>query len=36
MKRKLMEEFKPKAIIVNHMGATIGTHAGKDSLIISF
>lgn len=36
IKQKIAEQFQPKNIIVNYMGATMGTYAGKDGMIISF
>ncbi|MEH7114048.1 DegV family protein [Neobacillus niacini] len=36
LKQELTERFHPKDIIVNYMGATMGTYAGKDGMIISF
>lgn len=36
LKQKLDIQFHPKEIIVNYMGATMGTYAGKDGMIISF
>ncbi len=36
LKQELIERFHPKDIIVNYMGATMGTYAGKDGMIISF
>jgi DegV family protein with EDD domain len=35
-KQEIIEQFKPKEVIVNYMGATMGTYAGKDGMIISF
>ncbi len=32
----IMEKYKPKDIIINYMGATMGTYAGKDGMIVSF
>lgn len=32
----IMEKFKPKGVIVNHMGSTMGTYAGKGGIIIAF
>ena len=29
-------QFQPKDVIVRYMGATMGTYAGKDGMIISF
>ena len=36
MKQEIIERFHPKEVIVNYMGATMGTYAGKDGMIISF
>ena len=36
LKQNLFQQFNPKKIIVNYMGAAIGTYAGKDGMIISF
>lgn len=36
IKNELNKRFSPKEIIVNYMGATMGTYAGKDGMIISF
>ncbi|WP_421381591.1 DegV family protein [Bacillus salacetis] len=36
LKNEIQERFKPKDIVVNYMGATMGTYAGKGGTIISF
>lgn len=36
LKSKIIERFKPKDVIINYMGATMGTYAGKDGMILSF
>ncbi|MCM3766240.1 DegV family protein [Neobacillus niacini] len=36
IKQELIHLFHPKEVIVNFMGATMGTYAGKDGMIISF
>lgn len=36
LKKEIIEQFKPKEVIVNYMGATMGTYAGKDGMIVSF
>jgi len=36
LKSQIIERFKPKDIIINYMGATMGTYAGKDGMILSF
>ncbi|SOB99607.1 DegV family protein with EDD domain [Ureibacillus xyleni] len=36
LKQNLFQRFNPKEIIVNYMGAAIGTYAGKDGMIIAF
>jgi DegV family protein with EDD domain len=35
-KQELIEKLHPKEIIVNYMGATMGTYAGKGGMIVSF
>ncbi|TKC16330.1 DegV family protein [Robertmurraya kyonggiensis] len=36
LKQELIRLFRPKEVIVNYMGATMGTYAGKDGMIVSF
>lgn len=36
IKQELILQFHPKEIIINYMGATMGTYAGKGGMIISF
>jgi DegV family protein with EDD domain len=36
IKQELIQQFHPKEVIINYMGATMGTYAGKDGMIISF
>jgi DegV family protein with EDD domain len=36
IKQEIIQRFHPKDIIINYMGATMGTYAGKDGMIISF
>lgn len=36
LKSQIIERFKPKDVIINYMGATMGTYAGKDGMILSF
>jgi DegV family protein with EDD domain len=36
LKQEIIQRFHPKEVIVNYMGATMGTYAGKDGMIISF
>lgn len=36
LKSRIIERFKPKDVIINYMGATMGTYAGKDGMIVSF
>lgn len=36
LKQEIIQRFQPKKVIVNYMGATMGTYAGKDGMIISF
>ncbi len=36
LRQEIIERFHPKEVIVNYMGATMGTYAGKDGMIVSF
>ncbi|MFK9092080.1 DegV family protein [Bacillus salipaludis] len=36
IKQELIKHFHPEAVIISYMGATMGTYAGKDGMIISF
>ena len=36
VKKGIIQHFHPKDIIVSYMGATMGTYAGRDGMIISF
>lgn len=36
IKQELIERFHPKDVLINYMGATMGTYAGRDGMIISF
>ncbi|MEQ2527288.1 DegV family protein [Bacillaceae bacterium CLA-AA-H227] len=36
LKQELIRLFQPKEVIVNYMGATMGTYAGRDGMIVSF
>ncbi|MDO6354053.1 DegV family protein [Caloramator sp. CAR-1] len=36
LKQAIMEKYKPKDVIINYMGSTMGTYAGKGGIIISF
>lgn len=36
LKEQLIQHFHPKDIIINYMGATMGTYAGKGGMIVSF
>ena len=36
MKDQIMERCHPKDVIINYMGATMGTYAGDGGMIISF
>lgn len=36
LQEAIMEKFKPKDVIVNHMGSTMGTYAGKGGIIVAF
>lgn len=36
LKREIIKRFNPKDVIINYMGATMGTYAGKNGMILSF
>lgn len=36
LKDEIMNKYKPKDVIINNMGATMGTYAGKGGMIVSF
>ncbi|MDP4083264.1 MAG: DegV family protein [Bacillota bacterium] len=36
LKQELILQFHPKDILINYMGATMGTYAGKGGMIVSF
>lgn len=36
LKSQIIERFNPKDVIINYMGATMGTYAGKEGMIVSF
>ncbi|NHM31660.1 DegV family protein [Neobacillus terrae] len=36
VKQEIIRQFQPKKVILNYMGATMGTYAGKGGMIISF
>ena len=36
LKDEIIKRFNPKKVVINYMGPTMGTYAGKDGLIISF
>lgn len=36
LKSEIIKKYNPKDVIINYMGATMGTYAGKDGMIISF
>lgn len=36
LKQAIMEKYRPKDVIINYMGSTMGTYAGKGGIIISF
>ncbi|XJZ27762.1 DegV family protein [Bacillota bacterium Lsc_1132] len=36
LKKEIMNQFHPKEVIINYMGATMGTYAGKNGMIIAF
>jgi fatty acid-binding protein DegV len=33
---EIKQRYKPQRILISHMGATIGTYAGKGDLMINF
>ncbi|WP_010677523.1 DegV family protein [Bacillus timonensis] len=36
LKNEIMTQFHPKEVLLNYMGATMGTYAGKGGMIISY
>ncbi|WP_202708528.1 DegV family protein [Sporosalibacterium faouarense] len=36
LRDEIIKRYKPKDIIINYMGATMGTYAGKGGIIVSF
>jgi DegV family protein with EDD domain len=36
LKEEIIKRFKPKEVIINYMGATMGTYAGENGMILSF
>lgn len=36
LREKIMEKYNPKDVIINTMGSTMGTYAGKNGIIVSF
>ncbi|HYE83542.1 MAG TPA: DegV family protein [Clostridia bacterium] len=36
LRDEIMKRYKPKDVIINYMGATMGTYAGKGGMIVSF
>jgi translation elongation factor EF-G len=36
LKAELINKYNPKDVIINYMGATMGTYAGKGGMIVSF
>lgn len=36
LKDEIIKRYKPKDVIINYMGATMGTYAGKGGMIVSF
>lgn len=36
LKSEIIKRFKPKDVIINYMGATMGTYAGDKGMIVSF
>jgi DegV family protein with EDD domain len=36
LRDEIVKKYKPKDVIINYMGATMGTYAGKGGMIVSF
>lgn len=36
LKNEIMKRYRPKEVIINYMGATMGTYAGRGGMIVSF
>ena len=36
LRDEIVKKYKPKDVIINFMGATMGTYAGRDGMIVSF
>ncbi|HQB63675.1 MAG TPA: DegV family protein, partial [Sedimentibacter sp.] len=36
IKEQIIEKYHPKDVMINYMGATMGTYAGDGGMIISF
>jgi len=36
LRDEIIKRYNPKAVIINYMGATMGTYAGKGGMIVSF
>ncbi len=36
LKKAIIEKYHPKGVIINYMGSTMGTYAGKNGIILSF
>lgn len=36
LRNEIIKRYKPKDVIINYMGATMGTYAGKGGMIVSF
>lgn len=36
IKQEIIKKYNPKDIIINHMGSTMSTYAGKDGIIIAY
>lgn len=36
LKEEIIKRYKPKDVIINYMGATMGTYAGRGGIIVSF
>jgi DegV family protein with EDD domain len=36
LKNEIIKRYKPRDVIINYMGATMGTYAGKGGMIVSF
>jgi len=36
LKELIEERYHPRGVIINYMGSTMGTYAGKGGIIVSF